>query len=654
MSVQTVWPEVIRFSSCGPISFQTSGELVSPDGGLLLFAQLDEHLGLTANFAKVLDDPRDPKLCDHSILDLVRQRVYGILADYVDQNDAATLANDPIFKLILQRRPDGPRLASQPTLSRFENAINIPSLKRLRELLVRQFLDSFSSAPRHLTIDLDAVDATAHGEQQLTFWHGYYDQNQYYPLLITNAETDQVVMASLRHGSAHGALGTADDLEYLVNGVRQRWPDVVIHVRGDCTFGIPLLCDPCERLGLLYTFGLGSNQVLKRRTQALLERAVATWQSNRQWAREVGGLAQPVRLFDGFWHRAGNWPYPRWVVAKAEANSLGTNQRLVVTNRPGAQVLPEATYNEYGMRGESENRHKELKCDLHMDRLSDHRFKANYFRLYLHTLAMTLLVRMRRLVALPAEQRFTEVMPPEVSPTTVVFAKVASTTVAFTEAAPTTAAFTEAAPTTAAFAEVAPTTAAFAEVAPTTAAFTAAVFTATVSTVAPTAGELAEVVLTAAVTMASSPEVEHTAAVLTAAVTPAAVTPTTVVSTEVAATTAVPLEAPPTEMEPAAFTATILTVAASRAAVSPELIPTEALAGAQRQRHFRQRRQRDVLGEGQPSTWRRLLIKAVAIVTVSRRGFVVRLSENWPHLHLFHQTLQRLIAALTPMTPATN
>jgi hypothetical protein len=157
----------------------------------------------------------------------------------------------------------------------------------------------------------------------------------------------------------------------------------------------------CERLGLTYTFGLTANAVLTRQAEALLGRAVAAYDRERQQARQEGRGPQPVRLLEGFWYQAGTWDRPRYVVAKAEANDRGTNRRFVVTNRPGAQLLPGPTYDEYVERGESENRNKEIKCGLEMDRLSDHRFCANYFRLYLHALAMNLLVRLRRRVAEP-------------------------------------------------------------------------------------------------------------------------------------------------------------------------------------------------------------------------------------------------------------
>src|SRR4051794_4456894 len=185
MSISTVLPESIDFFPGLPVFFQSSDVQLSSEGGLPLFRQLDERLRLTQDFAAALDDPRDPNTRDHTFLEMVRQRVYGILADYEDQNDADTLRTDPIFKLVCGRCSEQSDLASQPTLSRFENSITIPSLKRLRVVLTDQFIASFRQPPRHLTLDLDAVDDPAHGQQQLTFWHNYYDQNQYLPLLIT-------------------------------------------------------------------------------------------------------------------------------------------------------------------------------------------------------------------------------------------------------------------------------------------------------------------------------------------------------------------------------------------------------------------------------------------------------------------------------------
>lgn len=492
MSVQTPWPQAIDFFGSLDIRWQTSAEQFSHDGGLLLFRQLDERLGFTRDFAAALDDPRDPGLREHSFLEMTRQRVFAILADYEDQNDAEALRADPVFKLVCGRRPDGPDLASQPTLSRFENSISVASLKRLRRLFVEHFIASFKEPPRRLTFDLDAVDDPAHGEQQLTFWHNYYDQNQYLPLVISCAENDLLVSLSLRHGSASAALGADDDLEYVVTRIRAAWPDVAIFVRADAAFGIPSTYDVCERLRLTYCFGLQGNAVLQRRTQELLDRALAAWQAERLLARERERPAQPVRLFEGFWYRAGSWQQPRFVVAKAEANEQGSQRRFVVTNRAGAPLFPEPSHDEYAARGESENRFKEGKCDLHVGRLSDHRFCANYFRLYLHALALNLLVRMRRLVALPE---------------------------------------------------------------------------------------------------------------------------------------------PPAQ---------------------PQELPRDAAAGEQRRRQFNQRRRRDVLGEGQPATWRRQVIKVAVRLSSSARRVVIEVSSEWPYLEQFQRLTQRLLAALAVPPPVTQ
>src|SRR5262249_44326214 len=175
MSIQTVWQHTFPFFD-KPLVVEPSAGQLSSDAGLLPFRQFDHQLGLTQAFAAALEDPRDPAFIEHSFLDMTRMRVFGILAGYEDQNDHDTLRHDPIFKLLADRSPDGDPLASQPTLSRFENLINIPSLKRLRDVLIQQFLDSFEHPPKRLTFDLDAVDDPAHGHQQLTFWHGYYDQ----------------------------------------------------------------------------------------------------------------------------------------------------------------------------------------------------------------------------------------------------------------------------------------------------------------------------------------------------------------------------------------------------------------------------------------------------------------------------------------------
>jgi hypothetical protein len=403
MIIQSAWQLSLGFFKGKEVVVKPVEAHISSDAGLLPIREFDEQIGLTKRLAEALNDPRCPTKTEHSVDEMLRMRVYGILADYPDQNDHDSLRYDPVFKLIAGRLPEDEDLASQPTLSRFENWIDIASLRRLQDVFIDLFIESFDEPPTHITLDIDPFDDPTHGEQQLTFWHGFYDQYQYLPRVITCAENDQVVTVSLLHGTAHPTLGAEDDLEYLVSRLREAFPGVVICLRADSGFGVPKMYRVCERLDLLYTIGISMNATLKRWTDSALEAA-------QQRFDETG---EPQRTFCAFWYRAGSWAAQRWVVVKIEVNQQGTNRRAVVTNRPGAFVLPGATYDEYAERGEGENRNKELKCGLFADRLSDHRFVANYFRLYLHCAAANLLVRLRRVVADPPVEPQNQDVPTE-------------------------------------------------------------------------------------------------------------------------------------------------------------------------------------------------------------------------------------------------
>ena len=384
MILQGVWSEGLEFLPQKRVVVENSAGRLSSDAGLLVLREFDHKRRFTESFSECLiEQRREP---EHSLLSMVRQRIYGILAGYEDQNDHDTLRHDPVFQLVCDRVPqDGQETASQPTLSRFENAVSIEALKNLREWMVEQFLDSFPTPPTRLMFDLDGFDDPAHGSQQLTLFDGYRKQNQYFPLIITNAETGLVVMIALRHGTAHAALGADDDLEFLVKKVRARWPDVDIEVRADSGFGVPRMYEVCERLSLWYTFGIGMNPRLKRESHDLLEEAKTGYEQT----------GEKQRLFMAMPYQARGWNGPRSVIIKAECHRAGTNRRAVVTNRRGAMIVPEGVYDEYVQRGESENRHKELKVDLCGDRLSDHRFLANFFRLFLHAAALNLLILLR-------------------------------------------------------------------------------------------------------------------------------------------------------------------------------------------------------------------------------------------------------------------
>jgi hypothetical protein len=369
-----------------PIVVQpTAGQLTS-DAGLLPIRQFDQRWHYTQRMAACLADPKPQR--EQSLTSMLRQRIFGILAGYEDCNDHDTLRDEPVFKLIAERLPEDPALASQPTLSRFENLATPGVLQKLSDFLILTGIERLKEhhggqLPAELTLDLDATDDPTHGHQQLTFFHGYFNQYQYFPLIISEPVTKHVFVAWLRPGTVHASLGADDDLMRVVNALRKERPDIVIHVRADAGFGLPMMYQTCEENRLTYTLGFSTNARLKKLTESLMQQAVDGYQQTKE----------KQRLFACFDYQCDSWDHSRKVIAKAECHQEGTNLRFVVTNRPGVESAADAQrqYDHYILRGESEQRMDELKNGLKMDRLSCHRFMANFFRLILHTAAMNLL-----------------------------------------------------------------------------------------------------------------------------------------------------------------------------------------------------------------------------------------------------------------------
>lgn len=376
------------------------GQLTS-DAGLIPVRQFDQRWRYTERMAACLEgcDARsDP---GHTVLQMLRQRLYGILADYEDCNDHDGLRDDPVFKLVAGRLPDDAPLASQPTLCRFENSLLIPALQKLVDFTIATGVERLKekhggTLPDEVVLDLDATDDPAHGRQQLSLFHGYYDQHQYFPLVISEPTTRHVFLAWLRPGAVHAALGADDDLVRVVNALRAARPDVKIHARGDAAFGVPWMYQVCEDNGLSYTFGLSANPRLKALAQPLLDEAAARHERT----------GQKQRLFTAFSYRAESWGRDRTVVAKAECHAAGTNLRFVVTSEPTTgQQQAGQRYDDYVRRGESEHRMDELKNGLRAGRLSCHRFLPNFWRLLLHAAAYNLLSALRDNEDLPQELR---------------------------------------------------------------------------------------------------------------------------------------------------------------------------------------------------------------------------------------------------------
>jgi hypothetical protein len=364
------------------------GPQLTSDGGLCWLAEADSALGLCAALAAHIPEWRRGSV-RHSLETLVRQRVFQIACGYEDQDDADTLRYDPLLKLVCGRLPDEMDLASQPTLSRLENAVDYKACYRLARALVQLYLQERErdGTPARIVLDLDGTDDPAHGKQEGVAYHGFYGQYMYHPLLIFDGDTGQLITAVLRPGTCHASRGARAILKRLVRLIRARWPDVRIEVRGDSGFAVPAVYDYLEEKKIPYTIALGRNPRLEALAAPLAE----------QVTKERAETGEKVRLFGAGRYQADSWVAERRVVYKAEALDKGLNLRFVVTSRDDE---PEALYTWYTRRGDRpELCIKDLKDDCFADRLSCHRFWANQFRLLLYSAAYWLLDTVRRWLA---------------------------------------------------------------------------------------------------------------------------------------------------------------------------------------------------------------------------------------------------------------
>jgi hypothetical protein len=356
------------------------GEITS-DAGVLLIRQADDSLQLTAGIAGCIEDRRDVRYGDHGIQTLLRQRVYQIVAGYEDCNDANLLRRDPALKAACDRLLSDKDLASQPTLSRLENAVTAQDLYRMGQQFLQMYIRrNKKRKPKRIILDLDGTDDPTYGNQQLTFFHGYYDQYMYHPLVIYDADTGELITAVLRAGTRHASYGAVSVLKRIVPKLKEAFPKAEIVIRGDAGFAVPALYEYCEEEGLTYVIGLIRNE-------ELLSQAHGRYQETQQ----------KQRLFAEGLYQAKSWDKERRVIMKAEWLPQGPNSRFVVTN---LCMDTQHVYDFYTERGGTcEVRIDEFKNALKADRLSCHRFVANQFRLFLHMAAYWLVLKLREALA---------------------------------------------------------------------------------------------------------------------------------------------------------------------------------------------------------------------------------------------------------------
>ena len=370
----------------------------SSDGGAVLLKGIDTQFGLTRRVAACLDDPRQPGKVQHQTLELLRQRVFGLACGYADCNDAARLAGDAIHKLLVGRDPlAGPALASQPTLSRFENAVGTRELIAMGHVLADTVIEHhrrrLKGRARRITIDLDPTDDPTHGQQEFTFFNGHYDTWCYLPVVATVTFDDEAeqyaVAAVLRPGNAPASLGACGLLRRLIRQLRTAFRSATIRVRLDGGFATPKLFMFLEAQQVEYVMAMASNVRLEKRARRLMGRA-------RMRSKATG---RTEHFYGETRYAARTWKRKRRVIIKAEVvrhpgRDPKNNPRFVVTNLPDA---PQTVYEQiYCKRGDVENRLKELHHGLEMDRTSCSRFMANQFRVLLTLAAYILFQELQR------------------------------------------------------------------------------------------------------------------------------------------------------------------------------------------------------------------------------------------------------------------
>lgn len=350
------------------------GEITS-DGGLVVLHQFDEKLGLIRQINDRITDPRTPEKVSHQQLSLLSQRIYQIIAGYEDADDSDLLRTDPVFKLIAGEGQLSKPLGSQPTISRLESRITAREVVKLNRLLLTWFVQKHQSdPPEEIILDVDSTDDPAHGHQQLALFSGVYNQFMYFPLLVYEGNTGDLLSVRLRRGNACNSHRILQVLRPIVERLKKAFPQCRILFRADGGFATPKLYRFCERYKLSYTIGVGANPAFKKRAEQAQEIV--------KRRHEKSGGSQ--RRFTSFRHRARTWKRSRRILVKAGHTAEGENLRFLVTNMKG---LSRELFSFYESRGRSENWVKELKLGFHSDRLSCHRFVANAFRLVLFALA---------------------------------------------------------------------------------------------------------------------------------------------------------------------------------------------------------------------------------------------------------------------------
>jgi hypothetical protein len=403
--------KVFEFHALGQreVVARFDGGRITSDGGGLLLRETERLTGIIRQFAACFTDHRDADLIEHTVEELIGQRVYGLALGYEDLNDHEELRHDPMLAVLvgkadptgrarLRERDRGKALAGKSTLNRLElTPVRADKNSRYKKITVNReavnaffvdvFLQSFRKPPKRIVLDLDATDDPIHGHQLGRFFHGYYNCYCYLPLYIFCGE--HLLCARLRPSDVDASTGSVKELDRIVSAIRAAWPKVRIVVRGDSGFCREHIMHWCEEHDVDYVLGLAKNDRLKREIEAELLQAEEQFRQTGQPARVFKDLAYQTRR---------SWSRSRRVVGKAEYLAKGQNPRFVVTSLSAEDYPAQMLYEqEYCGRGDMENRIKEQQLYLFADRTSAGTMRANQLRLWLSSVAYTLMLTLRRL-----------------------------------------------------------------------------------------------------------------------------------------------------------------------------------------------------------------------------------------------------------------
>lgn len=390
------------------VTARFDGGAVTSDAGGLLLREVEAKTGILRRFAACFTDHRDPERIEHSVYELLAQRIYALALGYEDVNDHDTLRHDPLLAVLVgkadptgqdrRRREDrGKSLAGKSTLNRLELTPSgadeksrykkiVARHRDVEDFFVETFLALHRRPPKQIVLDLDATDDPIHGHQLGRFFHGYYDSYCFLPLYIFCGE--HLLCAKLRPSDIDGAAGSVKQLAKIVERIRRRWPQVRIIVRGDSGFCRENLMTWCEANDVDYVLGLAKNARLLRILGRELHEAKLQYEAT----------GQASRVFKDFAYRTQtSWRRERRVVGKAEHLSKGSNPRFIVSSLSLQELDARALYEDtYCARGEMENRIKEQQLCLFADRTSCATMRANQLRLWLSSVAYTLLAALRQ------------------------------------------------------------------------------------------------------------------------------------------------------------------------------------------------------------------------------------------------------------------